>query len=118
MSSPEMVLAAQSDDTVKLLFLLLFTVVLGGLLAAHVTVLIIRMNRASQPREQQMARLAAQLDGRNKVTIRMVEFGIGKPDLLWVARSRGYALIEHQFGKYYEFVYAPHQAGRAGPWAL
>ncbi|MEU0530124.1 hypothetical protein [Amycolatopsis tolypomycina] len=105
------VLAARSDSA-GLLLLLICAVVFGGLLVASVTLLIIRMNRASQPREQQMARLAARLDGRGKVTIRMIEFSIGKPDLLFVAQSRGYALIEHQLGKYYEFVRTPHQPGR------
>ncbi|MGW4061002.1 hypothetical protein ACWEGE_22155 [Amycolatopsis sp. NPDC004747] len=117
MSSPVLVLAARSDATDLWLWLILM-VVLGGLLIAHVTVLVIRMSRASQPREQQMARLAAQLDGRGKVAVRTVEFRLGKPDLLWVARSRGYALIEHRFGRYYEFVHAPHQAGREAPWTL
>ncbi|KDN23916.1 hypothetical protein [Amycolatopsis rifamycinica] len=112
------VLATRSESVGPLLLLLLCTVVVGGLVAAHVTLLAIRMNRASQPREQQMARLAAQLDGRGSVKIRMIEFGIGRPDLLMVARSRGYALIEHQFGKYYEFVYAPHRAGTVAPWSL
>ncbi|GAB3141033.1 hypothetical protein [Amycolatopsis sp. NPDC004378] len=110
-----MVSAAHSTSAGSLLLLLLLTVVLGGLLAASLIVTIIRINRGSQPREQQMARLASRLDGRNKVTIRMAEFGISRADLHWVAQSRGYALVEHQFGKYYEFLYAPHQAGRTGP---
>jgi hypothetical protein len=101
------VLAARADNTVAPLVALLIFIVLGGLMAASLTVTIVRISRASQPREQQMARLAARLDGRNKVTIRMVEFSIGKADLVWVAQSRGYGMIEHQFGRYYEFFYAP-----------
>ncbi|MGV9361602.1 hypothetical protein [Amycolatopsis sp. NPDC003731] len=118
MSSPVMVLAARSGSATGLLLWLMLTVVLVGLMAASLTLMIIRMNRASEPRERQMARLAAQLDGRNKVTIRRIEFSIGRPDLLWVAQSRGYSLIEHQFGSYYEFVYAPHQPGRVAPWSF
>jgi len=51
------VLAARSDSAGSLVLLLICAVVFGGLLVASVTSLIIRMNRASQPREQQMARL-------------------------------------------------------------
>jgi hypothetical protein len=71
-------------------------------------VTIIRIMRGRRPREQQLADLAARLDGRSRVTIRMVEIGLGKPDLYWLAHSRGYGVVEHQFGHYYEFVRAPH----------
>ena len=91
----------------------LLTVLLcGSGFALVVALTIVRLTRRREPREQQLARLAARLDGRNKVTIRTVEFGVPKADLLWVARSRGYSMIEHQFGRYYEFVYTPHQPGR------
>ena len=103
--------AARSDNVLSLVLLLIFVLVMAGLLAAAVTVTIIRANRSSQPREQQLARLAIRLDGRKKVTIRRVEFSVGKADLLWVARSRGYSMIEHQLGSYYEFVYTPHRPG-------
>ncbi|RSM43411.1 hypothetical protein DMA12_19370 [Amycolatopsis balhimycina DSM 5908] len=91
----------------------LLTIVLcGSAFALVVTLIIVRLSRRGQPREQQLARLATRLDGRNKVTIRAVEFSVSQADLLWVARSRGYSMIHHQFGRYYEFVYTPHQPGR------
>ena len=106
-------LAAGTGNLLSLVLLLIFVLVMSGLLAAALTVTVIRINRASQPPEQQLARLAARLDGRSKVTIRKVEFSVGKADLLWVARSRGYSMIERWFGadSYYEFVYTPHRPG-------
>jgi hypothetical protein len=59
-----------------------------------------------------MAKLAAELDGRNKVYLRMMENGLAVEDLLRVARSRGYSLIVHRHSKYYEFVYTPNQPGQ------
>ncbi len=95
------------------LLALLIVFLCGGLMALVLTITIVRVTRGRRPREQQIAELAARLDGRERVTIRMVELGLSRPDLYGVANSRGYGLIEHHFGKYYEFVYAPHQ-GR--PW--
>jgi hypothetical protein len=46
------------------------------------------------------------------VYFRKMEIGLAQEDLLRVAYSRGYSLIDHRFGKYYEFVYTPHQPGR------
>jgi len=91
---------------------LLVVLVLGGAFALVVTVTIVRLMRRGEPREQQLHRLAARLDGRSRVTIRIVEFGVAEADLRWVAQSRGYAMIDHQFGRYYEFVRTPHQPGR------
>ena len=84
----------------------------GGLVAAGLTLTIVRIVRSAKPREKQMARLATRLDGRSQVCIRMIENGLSREDLLLVARSRGYSLIVHEFGKYYEFVYTPYQPGR------
>jgi hypothetical protein len=86
---------------------LMGVVVVGGL-----TLTIIRTMRSMKPREQQMARLAAELDGRSQVCVRKMELGLGREDLLRVAYSRGYSLIEHRAFKYYEFVYTPQQPGR------
>ncbi|MEV6440981.1 hypothetical protein [Amycolatopsis sp. NPDC051716] len=99
------------------LIVLLMLLVLGGLLVASVTVRIIRIARGRESREQQLARLAAQLDGRDRVRIRMVEFGLSEAELRWVAHGRGYGLIEHTFSRYYEFVRVPHQVppGSPGP---
>jgi hypothetical protein len=103
-------LAAGAADS-PLAFALGF-VVIGSLVAGGLTMTIIRIVRSVKPREKQMARLAAQLDGRNQVCIRMMEIGLDKADIQWVAHSRGYGMIEHRFGKYYEFVRLPQQA----PW--
>jgi hypothetical protein len=84
-------------------------VVFGGLFAAGLTVAVIRFLRTRKPREEQMARLAARLNGDRQVCVRMEEIGLDHADLLRVAYSRGYGLIVHRFGKYYEFVYAPHR---------
>ena len=106
-------LAAGVSNSVAPWLALLTILIFGSGFALVVTLTIIRLNRRGQPREQQLARLATRLDGRNKVTIRMVEFSVSQADLLWVARSRGYSMIEHRFGSasYYEFVYTPHRPG-------
>jgi hypothetical protein len=111
-------LAARTDNSFSPLIVLMILLVLGGLLAASSTVRIIRIARGRQPREQQLSRLAAQLDGRDRVSIRTVEFGLTEADLRWVAHSRGYSLIKHPFARFYEFVRAPQQMppGRPGPW--
>jgi hypothetical protein len=92
-------------------FALLAILLCGSGFALVVTLIIVRLTRRGQPREQQLARLAARLDGRNKVTIRTVEFGVSQADLLWVARSRGYSMAYHRLGGYYEFIYTPHRPG-------
>ncbi|QKV77483.1 hypothetical protein [Amycolatopsis sp. Hca4] len=84
----------------------------GGLVTAGMTVTIVRALRATKSREKQMTRLAAQLDGRNQVCIRKMELGLSVEDMLRVAYSRGYSLIDHRVWKYYEFVYTPYQPGR------
>jgi len=84
----------------------------GGGFALVVTLIIVRLTRRGQPREQQLNRLAARLDGRNGVIIRTVEFSVSQADLFQVAQSRGYFMVEHQFGKYYEFVRLPQRT----PW--
>jgi hypothetical protein len=61
-----------------------------------------------------MGVLAANLDGRRQVYFRKMEIGLTQEDLLRVAHSRGYSLIDHRVGKYYEFVFTPHQPGRLG----
>ncbi|HEY3559784.1 MAG TPA: hypothetical protein VGL05_20080 [Kribbella sp.] len=86
-------------------------VVIGGLLVAGLTMVIIRVVRSRKPREQQLARLAAQLDGRSRVYVRMIECGLDHRDLHSVAASRGYRMFVNEAGKYYEFIHA-HQAGR------
>ncbi|MEV6873993.1 hypothetical protein [Amycolatopsis sp. NPDC051128] len=58
------------------------------------------------------ADLAAELDGRSQVYFRMMEIGLAQADLVRVAYSRGYSLIDHRVGKSYEFVSTPHQPGR------
>ncbi len=100
--------AAGSADSVRVPFLVLS----GLVVAAGLTVTIVRILRSTKPRDKQMARLAAQLDGRNQVYIRKMELGLSREDLLRVAYSRGYSLIDHRVMKYYEFVYTPHQPGR------
>ncbi|WP_410637326.1 hypothetical protein [Amycolatopsis sp. lyj-346] len=102
--------AAGSDGSpaIRVAFLVvMFVVVTAGL-----TLTIVRALRSTKPREEQMAGLATQLDGRNQVYIRKMEIGLSREDLLRVAYSRGYSLIDHRVGKYYEFVYTPHQPGR------
>lgn len=77
----------------------------------------IRMRRGRRPRDEQMRRLAARLDGRGVVAIRMVEIGLDATDLALVAHSRGYLVVPHTVMKYYEFVYAPHRIPVYGrPW--
>ncbi|MCR6481259.1 hypothetical protein M8542_00350 [Amycolatopsis sp. OK19-0408] len=98
----------------KPLIVLLVLVVGAGLIAAVVVITVVRVSRGQRPREQQMAELAARLDGRSRFSIRMAELGLGRPDIHWVAQSRGYVLVEHQFGKYYEFVRLPQTPG---PWS-
>lgn len=90
----------------------MFLVLMGVVVVGGLTLTIVRTMRSMKPREQQMARLAAELDGRNQVCIRKMELGLGREDLLRVAYSRGYSLIDHGALKYYEFVYTPHQPGR------
>ncbi len=89
-----------------------FFVLVEIVVAAGLTLTIVRVRRSAKSPEKQMARLAAQLDGRNQVYIRKVEIGLSQQDLLRVAYSRGYSLIDHRVGKYYEFVYTPYQPGR------
>ncbi|MFJ9781766.1 hypothetical protein ACIRSS_19435 [Amycolatopsis sp. NPDC101161] len=87
-------------------------VTMGGLVATGLTMTIVRIVRSTKPREKQMARLAAELDGRNQVYLRMIENGLAEQDLAWVAGTRGYSVIVHRSFKCYEFVYTPHQPGR------
>ncbi|MGW4061005.1 hypothetical protein ACWEGE_22170 [Amycolatopsis sp. NPDC004747] len=89
-----------------------FYVIIGFVALAGLTLTIVRVLRSVKPREKQMARLATELDGRNKVYIRKIELGLSQEDLLRVAYHRGYSLIDHRFGQYYEFVFTPHQPGR------
>jgi hypothetical protein len=92
---------------------------LCGLFAAYLAVSITRLTRRREPREQQMARLSAQLDGRDRVSIRSVELSLSNADLDWVARGRGYALAQkNQFSDFYVFVRLPHQLPPRfpGPW--
>lgn len=83
---------------------LLVVLVSGSAFALVATVTIVRLMRRGEPREQQLNRLAARLDGRSRVTIRRMEFAVAEADLRWVAQSRGYSMIDHQFGRYYEFT--------------
>jgi membrane protein implicated in regulation of membrane protease activity len=108
--------AAGVSNSVGPWVVLLTILVFGSGFALVVTLMIVRLMRRGQPREQQLNRLAARLDGRSRVTIRTVEFSVTQADLIWVARSRGYSMVEHQFGRYYEFVYAPHPVP-PGPWS-
>ncbi|WP_370969382.1 hypothetical protein [Amycolatopsis sp. cg9] len=87
-------------------------VLMGTVVAGGLTLTIVRVARSAKPREKQMALLAAELDGRNQVYLRMIENGLELEDLLLVARSRGYSLIVHRSFKYYEFVYTPYHPGR------
>jgi hypothetical protein len=105
-------LAAHASNSAGPLAALIILVVCGGLVAVTAAAVIIRVMRGRRPREQQLADLAGRLDGRSRVSIRKVEIGLGQADIHWVAQSRGYSLIDHRFGKYYEFVYTPHQPGR------
>jgi hypothetical protein len=85
---------------------------MGAVAVAGLTLTIVRALRSTKPREKQMASLAAQLDGRSQVNIRKMEIGLSQEDLVRVAYSRGYSLIDHRAWKYYEFVYTPHNPGR------
>ncbi|MET8850070.1 hypothetical protein [Amycolatopsis sp. NPDC004625] len=100
-------LAVHTDNTLAPLLVLAMLLVLGGLLAARWAVSIMRVARGREPREKQLSRLAARLDGRERVSIRTVEFGVAEADLRWVAQSRGYGLVKHPFAKFYEFVRVP-----------
>jgi hypothetical protein len=91
-----------------------FAVLMGVVIIGGLTLTIIRTRRSMKPREQQMAVLAAELDGRRQVYFRKMEIGLTQEDLLRVAHRRGYSLIDHRVGKYYEFVFTPHQPGRLG----
>ncbi len=97
---------AADASSFPLAYVLGFTV-LGGLAAGALAMTIIRIARSRKPRDEQMMLLAAQLDGRYQVCVRMMEIGLTREDLRRVAHSRGYALIEHRFAKYYEFVRYP-----------
>ncbi|RSD20338.1 hypothetical protein EIY87_15650 [Amycolatopsis eburnea] len=110
--------AAATDSPTSPAAYVLGVIVFGGILAVSVTVNVIRFRKSRKPREHQMALLAARLDGRRQLYLRFDETGLDQGDLLRVGYSRGYGLIEHKVGKYYEFVYAPHQPGRSGPWAI
>jgi hypothetical protein len=90
-----------------------FLVLMGVVVVAGLTLTIVRALRSTKSREEQMTRLAAQLDGRNQVYVRKMEVGLSSEDLRRVAYRRCYSLIDHRVGKYYEFVHAPHQPGRA-----
>ncbi|WP_309235655.1 hypothetical protein [Amycolatopsis sp. SID8362] len=105
----DLTLAASAEgDPARVMFLVLMGLVaVGGL-----TLTIVRTARSMRPREKQMALLAAELDGRAQVYLRMIENGLTEQDLAWVAGSRGYSVIVHRAFKYYEFVYTPHQPGR------
>lgn len=93
-------------------FGLMGLVATGGMALA-----IIRMRRGRRPRDEQMRRLAAMLDGRGSVAVRMAEIGLDANDLALVAHSRGYLVVPHTVMKYYEFVYAPHRIPVYGrPW--
>jgi hypothetical protein len=89
-----------------------FLVLMGVVVVAGLTLTIVRALRSTKAREEQMAGLATRLDGRNQVYVRKLEIGLSQEDLLRVAYTRGYSLIDHRVGKYYEFVYTPHQPGR------
>ncbi|SFW57673.1 hypothetical protein [Amycolatopsis australiensis] len=103
-----MVLAAGDRPVAEVMGLVFGVVVI----VAGVTLNIVRVVRSTKPREKQMALLAAQLDGRNQVYLRMIENGLAERDLAWVAGTRGYSVIVHRSFKYYEFIYTPHQPGR------
>jgi hypothetical protein len=90
----------------------IFLVLMGVVVVGGLTLTVVRTRRSMKPREHQMAVLAAELDGRRQVYFRKMEIGLAQEDLLRVAYSRGYSLIDHRFGKCYEFVYTPHQPGR------
>lgn len=90
----------------------IFLVLMGVVVVGGLTLTFVRTRRSMKPREHQMAVLAAELDGRRQVYFRKMEIGLAQEDLLRVAYSRGYSLIDHRFGKCYEFVYTPHQPGR------
>jgi hypothetical protein len=107
--------AALSDTPTSAAEYVFAFAVVGGLLASGITVSVVRFVRSRRPRQEQMARLAAQLNGRWQVCVRMEETGLDRADLLRVAYSRGYGMIEHRFGKYYEFVYAPHRVPSGRP---
>lgn len=77
----------------------IFFAVMGVVIISGLTLTIVRALRSTKPREKQMARLAAELDGRRQVYIRKMEIGLSQEDLLRVAASRGYSLIDHRFGK-------------------
>jgi hypothetical protein len=105
--------AVEADDPLGYVFLgLMFLVSVGG-----ITLAVIRMRRGLRPRDEQMRRLAAMLDGRGVVAVRMAEIGLDASDLALVAHSRGYLVVPHTVMKYYEFVYAPHRIPAYGrPW--
>ncbi|MGW3962025.1 hypothetical protein ACWED2_19535 [Amycolatopsis sp. NPDC005003] len=103
------VAAGAADDPV---LRAIFLVLMGLVIVAGLTLTIVRALRSTKSSEEQMARLAAELDGRSQVCIRKMEIGLSREDLLRVAHSRGYSLIDHQVMKYYEFVHTPHQPGR------
>jgi hypothetical protein len=100
-------LAVHTGNALSPLLVVLMLLVLGGLLVARWKVSTTRIARGREPREQQLSRLAARLDGRERVSIRTVEFGVTEADIRWVAHSRGYDLMKHSFGSYYEFVRVP-----------
>ncbi|WP_372671680.1 hypothetical protein [Amycolatopsis kentuckyensis] len=85
---------------------------LSGLVLLGMTLTAVRIVRSRQPREKQLARVAAELDGRPAVYFRTMEIGLSIEDLAWVAGSRGYSLIVNRPGRHYKFVYTPHYPGR------
>ncbi|SFW57687.1 hypothetical protein [Amycolatopsis australiensis] len=99
-----------SDSVAPWLVLVVFLAG-GSAFAFVISLVLIRLKRHGEPREMQLRRLAARLDGRPRVTIRTVEFSVAQADLFRVAQSRGYSMTENRFGRYYTFFRTPHQ-----PW--
>lgn len=86
---------------------------LGALVLLGATFTAVRIVRANQPREKQLARVAAKLDGRPTVYFRRIEIGLSIEDLAWLAGSRGYSVAIGS-AKHYKFVYTPQYPGRVG----
>ncbi|HET6703782.1 hypothetical protein [Amycolatopsis sp.] len=70
-----MISAAAGDSTEQVIFLVL----MGVVIVAGLTLTIVRAMRSTKSSEEQMARLAAELDGRSQVCIRKIVYTPHQP---------------------------------------
>ena len=84
-------------------------VVCDGLIAAGITMTVIKFSRSRRPREAQLQRVASKLNGCRVAYLSKIETSLSPQELAALAWSRGYVMADNQYAKYYEFVYTPGQ---------